>query len=120
VFSVKSVSSIGQSATAGLSKTLIAAGLPAMPTAFSGVKGVGSASLSWVTPANTGGLPITGYVISYLLAGVVKNVSVKVVTASIIKGLVDGITYSFTIKTITLAGSSQLSSSVTVTPGAGL
>jgi len=119
VFSVKSVSNIGQSAAA-LSKALIAAGLPDAPTSFAGIRGLASAGLSWVAPTNTGGFPITGYVISYALGGVVRTVAVKLVTSAIIKGLVNGTAYSFTIKATTLIGSSVESSPVVVTPGTGL
>jgi titin len=119
VFSVKSVSIIGQS-VGGLSKVVTAAALPDAPTSFVGTKGVASAGLSWVAPTNTGGLPLTGYIITYTLAGVVKTVALKLVTSAIIKGLVNGTSYSFTIQAITLAGASAQSSPVTVTPGLGL
>jgi hypothetical protein len=119
VFSVKSVSNIGESAGA-LSKAVIAAGLPGVPTNFSGLRASKSAGLTWVAPTNTGGLPITGYEISYTVAGVAKLLAVNVVTTAIIKGLVDGTAYTFTIKAATLVGKSAPSSSVTVTPRTGL
>jgi len=119
VFLVKSVSNIGQG-VGGLSKALIAAGLPDVPSAFTGTRAVASAGFSWVAPTNTGGLPITGYKISYTVTGLVKILLVKVVTSAIIKGLVNGTAYSFTIQAITLAGGSAQSAPVTVTPGLGL
>jgi hypothetical protein len=119
VFLVRSVSIIGQSA-GGLSKAVIAAGLPDAPASFAGVRALASAGLNWTAPANTGGLPITGYVISYTVAGVAKTLAVRLVTSAIIKGLVNGTAYSFTIQTVTLVGRSVASAPVTVTPGAGL
>ena len=119
MFSVKSVSIIGQS-LGGVSKAVIPAGLPDVPTSFAGTRALASAGLSWVAPTNTGGLPLTGYIITYTLAGVVKTVALKLVTSAIIKGLVNGTSYSFTIQAITLAGASAASAPVVVTPGAGL
>jgi len=119
IFSVKSVSGIGAS-LGGRSKAVIAAGLPDAPTAFTGTRALASAGLSWVAPTNTGGLPIKGYAISYLLGGIVRTVNLKLVTSTIIKGLVNGTEYSFTIKAITLVGPSVASGAVLVTPGTGM
>lgn len=119
VFSVKSVSIIGES-LGGVSKPVIAAGLPDMPTSFVGTRALASAGLSWVAPTNTGGFPITGYIISYVFAGLVKTMAVKLVTSTIIKGLVNGTAYNFTIQAITLAGGSVVTAPVTVTPGSGV
>jgi hypothetical protein len=120
VFSVKSVSSISQSRTSRFSKAVIVASRPDMPTSFSGVKGVVSASLSWLAPVNTNGFPITGYKISYIVSGLIKHLHVKAVNSAIIRGLANGTEYSFTIAAITLAGTSDPSSPITVTPGVGL
>ena len=119
VFSVQSVSNIGQSA-GGLSKPVIAATVPGVPTAFAGTRAVKSVGLTWVAPANTGGLPITGYTISYIMGGVQKAMLVKVVNTAIVKSLVDGTAYTFTIKATNLVGNSAESGSVTVTPGSGV
>jgi hypothetical protein len=121
IFAVKSVSDIGQSLVAGLSKATIAATTPTVPTSFTGTRAVKSAVLNWVAPTNTGGLPIIGYNISYTLAGVAKVLSVKApAITAIVKGLVDGTSYSFTIQTLTLIGTSPQSASVSVTPGTGM
>ena len=120
VFSVKSVSAIGESAIAGRSKAVIPATLPDAPTAFAGTRAVKSAGLTWVAPTNTGGLPITGYTISYTIAGVVRLVKLKVVTSTIIKGLVNDTAYTFTIQATNLIGSSVATAPVSVTPGLGL
>ena len=119
IFSVKSVSAIGQSAAA-LSKAVIAATLPSAPTSFAGTRALLSAGLSWVAPTNTGGLPITGYIISYMNAGVMKTVALKLVTSTVIKGLVNGTAYSFTIQATNLVGPSVASAAVVVTPGTGV
>ena len=119
VFSVRSVSSIGQSA-ASLSKAVIAASLPDAPASFVGTRAVASAELRWVAPTNTGGLPILGYTISYTEAGVVKTIKLKAVTSTIVKKLVNGTEYSFTIKAVTLFGSSLPTAPVVVTPGTGV
>jgi hypothetical protein len=120
IFAIKSVSNIGQSLVAGLSKATIAATTPNVPTSFTGTRAVKSAILNWVAPINTGGLPIISYNISYTLAGVAKVLSVKApAITAIVKGLVDGTSYSFTIQAMTLAGGSPQSASVSVTPGTG-
>ena len=119
VISLKAISAIGESLPI-LSKAIIAASVPSAPLSLSGVRAVGSAGLSWVTPSSNGGLPIIGYNISYTLAGVVKLVKVKAVNATIIKGLVNGTEYTFTIQAVTAIGSSVASDSATVTPGTGL
>jgi hypothetical protein len=119
VISVKAVSAIGQSIPI-LSKAIIAASIPSAPLSLAGVRAVGSAGLTWTNPSSNGGLPIIGYNISYTLAGVVKLVKVKAVNATIIKGLVNGTEYTFTIQAVTAIGSSVASDSATVTPGTGL
>jgi hypothetical protein len=118
-FSVKAISAIGT----GLgkpTKAVTAAALPDTPRSFAGLKAIKSAGLSWVAPTNTGGLPLIGYIITYTVAGVVKTAAVKLVTSTIIKGLVNDTAYLFTIQAKTLAGLSAPSIGVTVTPGLGL
>lgn len=119
VFLVKAISAIGTGPGKPI-KAIIPASIPDRPTSFTGIKAVKAAGLSWVAPTNTGGLPLTGYIISYTLAGVVKTVKLKLVTSTIIKGLTNDIAYSFTIQSTTAAGSSIVGSPVTVTPGIGL
>ena len=116
VFSVQSVSDIGPSAV-GLSKALVPARRPDMPTAFAGTKALKSVGLTWAAPTNTGGLPLTGYTISYTVAGVAKVLSVKLVTTAVVKSLVDGTPYTFVIRANNLIGSSDATAPVTVTPG---
>ncbi len=117
VFSVQSVSDIGPSASR-LSIAMIPATTPSVPTSFVGTKALASAGLAWVAPTNTGGLPITGYTITYVIGSITKILKVKTVLSAIVKGLVNGTDYTFTINATTLIGPSTGGPSVVVKPGA--
>ena len=123
-FMVQTDSSASPSTTA----TIVPASLPNPPTNFGGSPALLSAGLGWdmnplsstgpVVTEYSGGMPVTGYVITYTSQGVAP-ISVKVNPASfaIIKKLVNGTTYTFVIQTVTSIGTSIASEPVTVTPG---
>jgi hypothetical protein len=116
IFTVQAVTLMGSSVPSE-PVTMVAAIAPSPPLAVQGLRAIASAGVSWTIPASNGGLPIIGYNISYTLAGVLKLVKVKVVSSTIIKGLVNGTSYIFTVQAVNVIGSSVASDSVTVTPG---
>ena len=84
---------------------------PAAPTIGTASAGNTQASISFTPPANTGGLPITGY-----------TATCNGVTASgpgspiVVGGLVNGVSYACSAQATNLAGTSVPSATVNVTP----
>jgi len=98
---------------AGAAKPVIAATVPDAPV-VTGVGGIGSAQISWTTPANNG-LPIIGYTITYAASAAPTVVKTKLVNLQMIKGLLRNSTYTFSIRATNLQGNSLPSDSLTVT-----
>ena len=67
LFRVRAVNAIGTSAPSAESAALTPLGPSAAPTAVSGTGSRGTVTLTWTAPSDTGGLPITGYVVQYRL-----------------------------------------------------
>ncbi len=89
--------------------------VPTPPTNVSATPGNAEATVSWVAPSNTGGLPITGYTVTGDPDGgcsVAADVSECTIT-----GLSNGTEYSFTVIATNDAGNSLPSAaSASVTP----
>lgn len=84
---------------------------------LSATGGDGQATVTWVAPAD-GGSAITGYVITPIISGVAQTpTSVGVILSTIITGLVNGTTYTFTVSAVNGIGTGPPSApSNTVTP----
>jgi hypothetical protein len=88
------------------------------PTGVTVTPGDGELTVSWTAPANTGGAPITGYLID---SGgpdptVVSDPSA---TSASVGGLVNGTSYSITVATVTDVGTGVGSEAVIGTPVMG-
>ena len=119
VFLVRAVSNIGQSIP-GLSRPIVVGTSPSAPTSLVGITAIKSISLLWSAPTNTGGLPITGYNILYTQGQLTKVIRLKPTTSTIIKNLVNGLSYTVRVQAINVAGLSQVSESISVIPGPAL
>jgi len=65
VFRVTARNAVGNSLPSTESAAVTPLGLSAAPTTVTGVGSRGNVALSWNAPTDTGGLPITGYVVQY-------------------------------------------------------
>lgn len=98
----------------GVAKPVIAAAVPDAPV-ITAVGGIGSAQISWTTPANNG-LPIIGYSVSYAIGSAAPTVvKAKLVNLQMIKGLLRNSTYTFSVQATNLQGNSLPSNILTVT-----
>ncbi|MGN7493703.1 fibronectin type III domain-containing protein [Paenibacillus sp. SAF-054] len=88
---------------------------PDAPQNVIAVAGDGQATITFMPPANDGGLPITGYEVTVSPGNkIVTGVSSPIT----IKGLTNGTSYIFTVKAINAAGSGAGAVSNAVTPAA--
>ncbi len=86
---------------------------PAAPTIGTATAGNTQATIGFTPPANTGGLPITGYTVSCNGGTVTASGASAPIVVS---GLTNGTLYTCSVQASNLAGSSPASATVTVTP----
>ncbi|MEZ5177987.1 MAG: fibronectin type III domain-containing protein [Acidimicrobiales bacterium] len=82
------------------------AGPPSAPTIGTATAGNASATVRWTAPANDGGHPITGYVVTPILGSVSMPATTfnSTATTQIVTGLINGAPYRFTVAAINVAG----------------
>lgn len=85
-------------------------GAPGAPTGLAATAGDGQVTLSWTAPADTGGLPITGYEVTG--AGSCTTTT----TSCTVTGLTNGQPSSFTVRATNASGSGPASIATTATP----
>jgi poly(3-hydroxybutyrate) depolymerase len=93
--------------------------VPGMPAAPHAVPGSHSATITWFAPADDGGAPVTGYVVTPYLAGVAQApVSfASAATTETVTGLGSGESYTFTVRATNANGTGDESWSTTaITP----
>ncbi len=98
--STTTTSSLNPGGSAGGAGTVSgpATTVPATPTGFDVIPGDGDVVVSWSAP-NDGGSPITSYVVTSYVGGVVDNSETfpSSATSAVVDGLTDGTTYDFTV-----------------------
>jgi hypothetical protein len=102
-FIVKAANSGGLS-TASNEAAAIPAAAPAAPTQVTAVAGDRQATISFTPPTDNGGSAITSYEVTASSGGVVQSGATSPITVT---GLTNGVSYTFTVKAINRAGSSQ-------------
>ena len=105
-------SGAGPVSTASNSVTPTATSAPSAPTGVTASAATNQALVSWSEPASNGGSPITNYTITpYIGATAQTPTEVAVsVTSTILKGLVNGTNYTFTVTAKNAIGNSLPSS----------
>jgi len=115
-FEVYAVNSDGTGPVSAASAPVTPATLPGAPTIDSATAGNASVALAWTPPADDGGSPVTGYLIT---PSVGDPVTVGNVTSYVVTGLTNGTPYTFTVAAINAMGTGDASvASTEVTPAA--
>ncbi len=92
------------------------AGVPNAPTGVVAVAGNGSASITWLPPAFTGGSPLTSYTVTSNVGGFTTAV-IGSQTNAVINGLSNGVAYRFRVFATNAVGNGPVSAySLAVTP----
>jgi titin len=107
--------------TALAASPAVAASVPGAPTAVSGAPGNAAATVVWKAPANTGGSPITSYVVTPYLGTTALSARAFPAghTRALFTGLKNGKTYRFTVAARNAVGTGASSTkSGLVTAGA--
>ena len=114
-------SGTGPASTASAAVTPVPATLPGVPTGAMGTVRDSAVGLSWTAPASDGGGNITGYQVTPYIGTAAQTpvLTNSPATNTIITGLTNGITYTFTVAAINSAGTGGASApSASVTPAA--
>lgn len=106
-FTVTATNAVGTSPSSPASAAVTPATVPTPPIGVIAVRGDKSAQVTW-TPAADNGSPITAYTITAIPGGATTTVAGTLTTAKIL-GLVNGSTYTFTVKAVNALGSSAAS-----------
>jgi hypothetical protein len=118
-FTVHATNSVGSGPESSASTSVTPATLPDAPTIGAVTGGNGAITVNWSAPGNTGGDPVTGYVITPYLNGVAQTPvsSTGTGTADTVTGLTNGTAYTFTVEAVTAFGTgAESAQSTTVTP----
>ncbi|OXM82586.1 adhesin [Paenibacillus rigui] len=114
-FVVKAVNPGGESAASNQVSAMPIA-VPGAPTGITAVAGNSQATITFTTPTDNGGRPITGYEVTSSPGNIIVTGAASPIT---ITGLTNGTAYTFTVKAINGVGKSVASAiSNTVTPSA--
>nr|WP_306220712.1 S-layer homology domain-containing protein [Cohnella sp. WQ 127256] len=101
----KTGTTTGSAVESGLTLAVTAT-VPASPTMVSATAGDGQATIAFTAPTIDGGSPITGYEVTASPGNIVKTGVGSPITVT---GLTNGTSYTFTVKAINSAGSSESS-----------
>ncbi|NDF30882.1 MAG: hypothetical protein EB147_01465, partial [Acidimicrobiia bacterium] len=119
LFRVSAVTSAGSGATSNIA-TAIPSSPAAAPVNLAGLATNAQAVLTWLPPADTGGLPVIGYMIERSTDSNSWTVATantgSAVPASVQSGLSNGTTYYFRVSAITAGGTGAATAPISVTP----
>jgi hypothetical protein len=95
--------------------------VPAAPTGISGTPGVGNVALSWTSPTNTGGVPLTDYIVQYSADQTNWTTfadGTSTATTATVTGLTGGTNYYFRVAAVNSVGTGAYVTSTAIAPSA--
>ena len=107
-FTVTATNAVGTSASSVPSDPVIPATVPDRPTQVTAVAGNTLATVSWDAPADTGGLPITLYVVTSDPDGRTATTTATITTV-VVSSLRNGTSYTFTVTAANAIGTGAAS-----------
>ncbi len=120
-FRVAAVNSAGTGPPSTASSSVVPLGPPGKPTGLTGTRGDGTASLAWTAPAETGGRPVTHYVITPYVAGqpLTPTITPTSATSFGLSGLTNGVQLTLRVAAVNAVGPGSPSDDVVVLTPAG-
>ena len=119
-FRVAATNAVGTGPQSGPSAPVTTVDVPGVPRTLSVTLDYGRADLTWANPASNGGLPVTGFAVSYSNGGAPVSLSVSVndygTYHQTLEPLTDGSTYTFTVAAINAAGTGAPASATRAVP----
>lgn len=107
-FRVRAVNAVGSSPFSGASNPVVPAVpvVPGAPSGASAVAGYGSAMVSWAAPAQDGGAPVTGYIVTPYVGywSGTPRVFSSPATSQALSGLTNGWKYRFRVQAVNAVG----------------
>lgn len=108
-FTVTAVGPLGSGPASASSNVVVpTSGLPAAPVSFYAYGTDKAIALYWGVPPNTGGSPITDYIVTVTPGNVVSHTGAA--TSTTIPGLTNGVAYSATVVAVNAQGSGPVAS----------
>lgn len=120
-FTVQALNGAGTGAASTPTSPVTPSTTPGAPTGAVAVAADGQVSLSWTAPAQDGGSPVTGYVVTPYESGSAQSPEpfASAAPAETVTGLTDGTAYTLTVAAINAVGTGPASvPSAAVTPAA--
>jgi hypothetical protein len=116
LFRVAAKNSLGTGSYSANSASLTPRTVPGAPS-LNGSAGLSKVNLSWGTPANNGS-PVTDYLVEYGTGGTwtIFNDGESASIGTTVTGLINGTQYTFRVRAVNAAGTSNYSSTVYFTP----
>ena len=117
-FSVVATNSVGSGVPATSNAITPTVTAPGSPASISTTAGQNQVSVTWLAPSNTGGYPVTGYLVSAFAGSVAKNeqATTSSVNSATISGLQGGTSYTIHVQALNQLGYGQPAISVATTP----
>ncbi|MFP2904677.1 FG-GAP-like repeat-containing protein, partial [Pyxidicoccus sp. 3LFB2] len=110
LFTVRAVNAVGEGPASAPSSQVVPARAPDAPTSVSASAGIRSATVSWRHPTQTGGLPLSGYLVTASPGGATVRVD-RISTEASFTGLLNGTVYTFAVAALNDVGPSPVAHS---------